>query len=67
MDVSHKTVERVLSRTSAQTLVHGHTHNPARHKLEPSMKERIVLGEWASHGWAVKLDENGFDLFSFKI
>ncbi len=67
MDVSHKTVERVMSKTSAETLVHGHTHSPARHKLEPSMKERIVLGDWSSHGWALKLDRGGFNLYSFKI
>ena len=67
MDVSCKTVERVIAKTNATTLIHGHTHRPARHKLMSSVKERIVLGDWATKGWALKLDQDGFNLFNFKI
>ena len=67
MDVSCKTVERVLAKTNATTLIHGHTHRPARHKLMSGVKERIVLGDWATAGWALKLDQDGFNLFNFEI
>lgn len=34
-----------LAQAGAPTLVHGHTHRPARHRL-PGGRERVVLGDW---------------------
>ena len=67
MDVSRKTVQHVLSRTNTVKLIHGHTHKPARHKLGKDDKERIVLGDWESCGWAVRLDQKGIELLEFNI
>ena len=67
MDVSRTTVQRVMSTTNTVKLIHGHTHMPARHKLSVGDKERIVLGDWESSGWAVRLDHKGIELFDFGI
>ena len=67
MDVSRTTVQRVMSTTNTVKLIHGHTHMPARHKLSVGDKERIVLGDWESSGWAVRLDQKGIELFDFGI
>ena len=67
MDVSRATVQRVMSTTNTVKLIHGHTHKPARHELGTGGKERVVLGDWESSGWAVKLDHKGIELFDFEI
>ncbi|MBT7258127.1 MAG: UDP-2,3-diacylglucosamine diphosphatase, partial [Porticoccaceae bacterium] len=29
--------------------------------------ERIVLGDWDSHGWALEMDDSGYQLQSFPL
>lgn len=43
MDVNATAVKKAL--TQADTLLHGHTHRPAIHKL-PNKQRRLVLGDW---------------------
>lgn len=69
MDVNQEEVVRVMQEAGVTRLIHGHTHRPARHALavEGVPAERIVLGDWHTHGWCIKADENSFDLLSWKI
>jgi UDP-2,3-diacylglucosamine hydrolase len=48
MDVNAGAVAKLLSDTQATCLIHGHTHQPARHALEVDGKscERWVLSDW---------------------
>ncbi|WP_313456728.1 UDP-2,3-diacylglucosamine diphosphatase [Pseudomonas sp.] len=67
VDVTPEQVPRVMAAHGVRTLVHGHTHRPAIHKLmvdgEPA--RRIVLGDWDRHGWTLQVDEQGFALEPF--
>lgn len=44
MDVTPSEVARVMRQNGVSLLIHGHTHRPAIHALEPG--HRIVLGDW---------------------
>jgi UDP-2,3-diacylglucosamine hydrolase len=48
MDVNDETVQAYLRRHGARTLIHGHTHRPADHRLNLDGQEvsRRVLAEW---------------------
>lgn len=48
MDVNQETVQAYLRRHGVQTLIHGHTHRPADHRLTLGGREvsRRVLAEW---------------------
>lgn len=52
MDVNQQTVEDIMRRHNCQTLIHGHTHRPARHTFELDGKpaQRWVLADWKKHG-----------------
>ena len=65
MDVNQGAVTRVMGRHSVDTLIHGHTHRPARHPIGNG--ERIVLGDWEAYGWVLTLDTNGYNLERFTI
>jgi len=65
-DVNAAAVEQTMQRHGVRTLVHGHTHRPAIHALGEN-RQRIVLGDWDSHGWYLQLDENGIEQHSFAI
>ncbi|MFJ4371073.1 UDP-2,3-diacylglucosamine diphosphatase [Pseudomonas japonica] len=68
IDVTAEEVPRVMQRYGVHTLVHGHTHRPAIHKLtldDGSAGRRIVLGDWDRQGWALQVDEQGFQLAPF--
>lgn len=67
MDVNSDTVRDVMEAEDVAILIHGHTHRPARHALDGALKERIVLGDWHSKGWALRADSGRLDLFSFDI
>ena len=60
MDVTPDEVLQVMRDHAVHTLIHGHTHRPARHKLsidgEPA--ERIVLGDWGDLGWCIKAEDD---------
>ena len=45
VDLDGAEVHRLLSETGADTLVHGHTHQPADHLLGNGLR-RIVLSDW---------------------
>jgi UDP-2,3-diacylglucosamine hydrolase len=67
VDVTPEEVPRVMAQLGVRTLVHGHTHRPAIHKLQigDQAARRIVLGDWDKQGWAVQVDEQGFQLGAF--
>ncbi len=44
-DVDHAAARAALAATTSQTLIHGHTHRPARHALGGGCT-RLVLSDW---------------------
>ena len=65
MDVTPSEIDNVLIEQQCNTLIHGHTHRPARHSLtlpNGSAAERIVLGDWAETYWFLQLSEKGLQL-----
>jgi UDP-2,3-diacylglucosamine hydrolase len=52
MDVNEETVRAYMKKHAVRTLIHGHTHRPAVHRLEldAAPAQRIVLGDWYTHG-----------------
>ena len=60
MDVTPDEVIRVMSEANVKTLVHGHTHRPAIHKLSIDNKnvKRIVLGAWHDKGTYLRVDQD---------
>jgi UDP-2,3-diacylglucosamine hydrolase len=69
VDVTPDEVPRVMQAFGVRTLVHGHTHRPAIHKLQlgDHAGRRIVLGDWDRQGWALQVDEHGFSLGAFDL
>jgi UDP-2,3-diacylglucosamine hydrolase len=67
VDVTPEEVPRIMQAHGVKTLIHGHTHRPAIHKLQigEQAARRIVLGDWDRQGWALQVDENGFALAPF--
>ncbi len=69
MDVAEASVRETLDAFEVRKMIHGHTHRPQRHPFvwrgEPC--ERIVLGDWESHGWYLKADPRGQELVKFAI
>lgn len=67
VDVTPQEVPRIMSEYGVRTLIHGHTHRPAIHKLQigEQTAQRIVLGDWDRQGWALQVDEQGFNLAPF--
>lgn len=64
MDVTPEEVVRVMQDHQVHTLIHGHTHRPARHRLELDGEpaERIVLGDWGDLAWCIRADEDSIEL-----
>ncbi|MBC3411030.1 UDP-2,3-diacylglucosamine diphosphatase [Pseudomonas sp. SWRI51] len=69
VDVTPEEVPKVMAAHGVRTLVHGHTHRPAIHKLvvNDQPARRIVLGDWDRRGWALQVDEQGFALAPFEF
>ncbi|OLF53095.1 UDP-2,3-diacylglucosamine diphosphatase [Pseudomonas chlororaphis] len=67
VDVTPDEVPRIMQAFKVRTLVHGHTHRPAIHKLQigDQAAKRIVLGDWDRQGWALQVDQQGFQLAAF--
>ncbi len=67
VDVTPEEIPRFMQQYGVKTLVHGHTHRPAIHKLQigEQAAKRIVLGDWDRQGWALQVDEQGFQLAAF--
>ena len=58
MDVTPSEIDNVLLQQRCSTLIHGHTHRPARHSLtlpDGSATERLVLGDWTKTYWFLQL------------
>nr|WP_272886126.1 UDP-2,3-diacylglucosamine diphosphatase [Stutzerimonas kunmingensis] len=69
IDVTPELIPRVLAEHGVRTLTHGHTHRPATHELEVDGRpaRRIVLGDWDQQGWALQVDESGFQQAPFDL
>ncbi|EIK95084.1 UDP-2,3-diacylglucosamine hydrolase [Pseudomonas sp. M47T1] len=67
VDVTPEEVPQVMADHKVVTLIHGHTHRPAIHKLNVGdvPARRIVLGDWDKEGWALQVDEQGMSLAAF--
>ncbi len=67
VDVTPEQIPLVMQQQGVSTLVHGHTHRPAIHKLQigDQAAKRIVLGDWDRQGWALQVDEQGMQLAAF--
>jgi UDP-2,3-diacylglucosamine hydrolase len=67
VDVTPQEIPRILQEYGVKTLIHGHTHRPAIHKLQlgEQAAKRIVLGDWDRQGWALQVDESGYALAPF--
>lgn len=52
LDVSPRSVDRLLREQGVRHMIHGHTHRPAVHRFELDGKpaQRIVLGDWYEQG-----------------
>ncbi|MCM2319462.1 MAG: UDP-2,3-diacylglucosamine diphosphatase [Pseudomonas sp.] len=69
IDVTPEVVPQVMAQRGVRTLIHGHTHRPAVHKLllDGQHGQRIVLGDWDSQGWALEVDAQGYHLAPFPL
>lgn len=69
MDVTPEEVEKTMREQGVHTLIHGHTHRPARHALtiDGAPAERIVLGDWGEQGWCIKADKDSLELIHWPI
>lgn len=69
VDVTAEEVPQVMDRAGVQTLIHGHTHRPAVHRLEvgTAPARRIVLGDWDRQGWVLEWDRQGARLEAFEL
>jgi len=69
VDVTPEEVAPLMQRVGVQTLIHGHTHRPAEHRISvggaPAM--RIVLGDWDRLGWVLEAHDGSLQLQSFPI
>ena len=61
MDVNTSAVEDLLRRHDYPTLIHGHTHRPARHEhvVDGHRCERWVLADWYGAGSCLVADAKG--------
>lgn len=71
MDVNQQAVLGLLEEHALPRLLHGHTHRPARHELEPSEQAgeswRLVLGDWDKKGWFAEIHGSEVKLQSFDL
>ena len=69
IDVTPELIPQVLAQHGVTTLIHGPTHRPATHDLRVNGQpaRRIVLGDWDACGWALQIDENGFQQAPFAL
>ena len=69
MDVTPSEVNKALLEANVTRLIHGHTHRPAIHDfdLDGANAQRIVLGDWYTQGWYLKVNEQGYRLVDFDL
>lgn len=68
-DVTAEEIPRIMAKYGVRRLIHGHTHRPATHHLQVAGQaaQRIVLGDWDQQGWALQIDENGYQQAPFAL
>ncbi|MDO8332637.1 MAG: UDP-2,3-diacylglucosamine diphosphatase [Pseudomonas sp.] len=68
-DVTLAEIPRIMAKYAVRTLIHGHTHRPQIHTLDVSGQtaQRIVLGDWDQQGWALQVDEKGYQQAPFAL
>ena len=64
MDVNAGAVRDAFRRAGVRTLIHGHTHRPAVHRLDidGAPVRRIVLGDWHANGSVLEWRPTGVEL-----
>lgn len=64
MDVNQSAVEALMKEHNVNTLVHGHTHQPAVHEFTLAKKPawRYVLGDWHERCSALYYQDGNLDL-----
>ena len=69
MDVADDAVVAALREQSAQRLIHGHTHRPARHEhaVDGTTRERYVLADWHDHGHYLAVDDAGVRVCTLRV
>lgn len=67
MDVSDAAVAALLREYRYPRLIHGHTHQPARHEhmVDGHHCERWVLSDWHQQGSALRCDAQGCRMIEF--
>lgn len=60
-DVAPATVDATFARYGVDTMIHGHTHRPAIHRLDGG-RRRIVLGDWYTQGSVLRVDGDDYRL-----
>ncbi|MEY8248111.1 MAG: UDP-2,3-diacylglucosamine diphosphatase [Bermanella sp.] len=69
LDVTPSEVSRLMAAHHVTRMIHGHTHRPDRHDFQHDglHMQRIVLGDWYTQGWYLKVDEQGYQLLEFEL
>ncbi|WP_440995286.1 UDP-2,3-diacylglucosamine diphosphatase [Arhodomonas sp. SL1] len=69
MDVNPQAVAALMREQGVSTLIHGHTHRPAIHRLELDghPAERIVLGDWYDQGSVLRWHRGAHRLSSLPL
>ena len=69
MDVSDAAVREALRAHDCTRLIHGHTHRPARHRLEVDGREceRWVLPDWYRRGGFLEVNASGARLVNLPL
>lgn len=69
MDVTPSEVDATLVKHHSKRMIHGHTHRPATHHWQHKGQEfeRIVLGDWYTKGWYLKVDNGQYKLVEFDL
>ncbi len=66
MDVNERSITSTLNAHAVTTLIHGHTHRPARHEhaVTSGTAIRWVLGSWQEQGEILRWDQHGPELIA---
>lgn len=69
MDVTPHAVSQILNEHNCARMIHGHTHRPATHDWQEGGQDmqRIVLGDWYTHGWYLKVENGEYQNIKFDL
>ena len=69
MDVTPDAVSQILNKHNCARMIHGHTHRPATHDWQENGQnmQRIVLGDWYTHGWYLKVENGQYQNMKFDL